>query len=54
MEMSEMRRMPGGAVTLHDDDRVFRGGGFDADAWSVRASVRRGGGPRPLGWTPRR
>ncbi|MEV8213489.1 SUMF1/EgtB/PvdO family nonheme iron enzyme [Leifsonia sp. NPDC077715] len=28
------------------DDRVFRGGGFADDAWSVRASVRRGGRPR--------
>lgn len=26
--------------------RVFRGGGFADDAWSVRASVRRGGDPR--------
>jgi formylglycine-generating enzyme required for sulfatase activity len=26
--------------------RVFRGGGFADDAWSVRASTRRGGGPR--------
>ena len=77
----------------YDDYRVFRGGGFADDGWSVRASVRRGGaprmhhddvgmrlarggfagadaaqgwsaaqdvarggrgGPRPLGWTPRR
>ncbi|MFB7250779.1 formylglycine-generating enzyme family protein [Microbacterium sp. NPDC056234] len=30
----------------YDDYRVFRGGGFDDDAWSVRASVRRGGAPR--------
>lgn len=30
----------------YDDYRVFRGGGFADDAWSVRASVRRGGGPR--------
>lgn len=28
------------------DYRVFRGGGFADDAWSVRASTRRGGGPR--------
>lgn len=27
----------------YDDYRVFRGGGFADDAWSVRASVRRGG-----------
>ncbi|WP_345436899.1 formylglycine-generating enzyme family protein [Microbacterium gilvum] len=26
--------------------RVFRGGGFADDAWSVRASARRGGAPR--------
>ena len=26
--------------------RVFRGGGFADDAWSVRASTRRGGAPR--------
>lgn len=26
--------------------RVFRGGGFDDPAWSVRASTRRGGAPR--------
>lgn len=26
--------------------RVFRGGGFADEAWSVRASVRRGGSPR--------
>jgi len=30
----------------YDDYRVFRGGGFADEAWSVRASVRRGGGPR--------
>ncbi len=30
----------------YDDYRVFRGGGFADDAWSVRASVRRGGAPR--------
>lgn len=30
----------------YGDYRVFRGGGFADDAWSVRASVRRGGGPR--------
>ncbi|MET0812120.1 MAG: SUMF1/EgtB/PvdO family nonheme iron enzyme [Microbacterium sp.] len=30
----------------YDDYRVFRGGGFADDAWSVRASVRRGAGPR--------
>jgi sulfatase modifying factor 1 len=30
----------------YDDYRVFRGGGHADDAWSVRASVRRGGGPR--------
>ena len=30
----------------YDDYRVFRGGGFADDAWSVRASTRRGGGPR--------
>ncbi|WP_405372190.1 MULTISPECIES: formylglycine-generating enzyme family protein [unclassified Microbacterium] len=30
----------------YDDYRVFRGGGFADDAWSVRAGVRRGGGPR--------
>jgi len=28
------------------DYRVFRGGGFADDMWSVRASTRRGGGPR--------
>jgi formylglycine-generating enzyme required for sulfatase activity len=28
------------------DYRVFRGGGFADDSWSVRASTRRGGGPR--------
>jgi formylglycine-generating enzyme required for sulfatase activity len=28
------------------DQRVFRGGGFADDAWSVRASVRRGGAAR--------
>lgn len=30
----------------YGDYRVFRGGGFADDAWSVRAGVRRGGGPR--------
>ncbi len=30
----------------YDDYRVFRGGGFADDAWSVRASTRRGGSPR--------
>ncbi len=30
----------------YGDYRVFRGGGFADDAWSVRASVRRGGAPR--------
>lgn len=30
----------------YDDYRVFRGGGYSDDAWSVRASVRRGGAPR--------
>ena len=30
----------------YDSYRVFRGGGFADDAWSVRASVRRGGAPR--------
>ncbi len=30
----------------YDDYRVFRGGGFADDAWSVRAGTRRGGGPR--------
>lgn len=30
----------------YDAYRVFRGGGFADDAWSVRASVRRGGAPR--------
>ncbi len=30
----------------YDDYRTFRGGGFADDAWSVRASVRRGGAPR--------
>jgi formylglycine-generating enzyme required for sulfatase activity len=30
----------------YDDYRVFRGGGFSDDAWSVRASTRRGGPPR--------
>lgn len=30
----------------YDEYRVFRGGGFADDAWSVRASVRRGGAPR--------
>lgn len=29
----------------YDDYRVFRGGGFADEAWSVRASVRRGGAP---------
>jgi formylglycine-generating enzyme len=29
----------------YGDYRVFRGGGFSDDAWSVRASVRRGGAP---------
>ncbi|MBZ4486080.1 formylglycine-generating enzyme family protein [Microbacterium sp. cx-55] len=29
----------------YGDYRVFRGGGFADDAWSVRASVRRGGSP---------
>ncbi|WP_159498550.1 formylglycine-generating enzyme family protein [Microbacterium sp. 18062] len=29
----------------YGDYRVFRGGGFADDAWSVRASVRRGGAP---------
>lgn len=29
----------------YDDYRVFRGGGFADDAWSVRASTRRGGAP---------
>lgn len=33
-------------VERYDDYRVFRGGGFADDAWSVRASVRRGGGSR--------
>lgn len=28
------------------DYRVFRGGGYADDTWSVRASVRRGGAPR--------
>jgi formylglycine-generating enzyme len=28
------------------DDRVIRGGGYADDAWSVRASVRRGAAPR--------
>ncbi|MFC6326645.1 formylglycine-generating enzyme family protein [Microbacterium koreense] len=30
----------------YDDYRVFRGGGFADDAWSVRAGTRRGGAPR--------
>ena len=30
----------------YDDYRVFRGGGYADDSWSVRAGVRRGGGPR--------
>jgi formylglycine-generating enzyme required for sulfatase activity len=30
----------------YDDYRVFRGGGFADDAWSVRASTRRGGPPQ--------
>jgi len=30
----------------YDEYRVFRGGGFADDAWSVRASTRRGGPPR--------
>ncbi len=30
----------------YDDYRVFRGGGFADDSWSVRASTRRGGAPR--------
>ncbi len=30
----------------YGDYRVFRGGGFDDEAWSVRASVWRGGVPR--------
>ena len=30
----------------YGDYRVFRGGGYADDAWSVRASVRRGGAPR--------
>ena len=30
----------------YDDYRVFRGGGWADDAWSVRASTRRGGPPR--------
>lgn len=30
----------------YDDYRVFRGGGYADDAWSVRAGVRRGGAPR--------
>lgn len=30
----------------YDAYRVFRGGGFADDAWSVRASTRRGGAPR--------
>ncbi|WP_396129961.1 formylglycine-generating enzyme family protein [Agromyces aerolatus] len=30
----------------YDSYRVFRGGGFADDAWSARASTRRGGAPR--------
>ncbi len=30
----------------YDAYRVFRGGGYADDAWSVRASTRRGGAPR--------
>ena len=30
----------------YGDYRVFRGGGFANDAWTVRASTRRGGGPQ--------
>lgn len=30
----------------YGDYRVFRGGGFADDAWTVRASARRGDGPR--------
>jgi sulfatase modifying factor 1 len=30
----------------YDNYRVFRGGGFADESWSVRASVRRGGAPR--------
>ncbi|KAB1656035.1 formylglycine-generating enzyme family protein [Pseudoclavibacter chungangensis] len=30
----------------YGDYRVFRGGGFADESWSVRASVRRGGAPR--------
>ncbi|WP_394554850.1 formylglycine-generating enzyme family protein [Agromyces sp. MMS24-JH15] len=30
----------------YDEYRAFRGGGFADDAWSVRASTRRGGAPR--------
>lgn len=30
----------------YGDYRVFRGGGFADDAWSVRAGTRRGGAPR--------
>lgn len=30
----------------YDEYRVFRGGGFADDSWSVRASTRRGGAPR--------
>jgi formylglycine-generating enzyme required for sulfatase activity len=33
----------------YDDYRVFRGGGYADDAWSVRAGVRRGGSPRSTG-----
>jgi len=52
----------GGAPRMHHDDvgmRLARGG-FDgqdaAQGWSARADVERGGrgGPRPMGWTPRR
>jgi formylglycine-generating enzyme len=32
----------------YDEYRVFRGGGFADDAWSVRAGVRRGSGPRTM------
>jgi len=30
----------------YDEYRVFRGGGYADDAWSVRAGTRRGGAPR--------
>lgn len=30
----------------YGDYRVFKGGGFADEAWNVRASARRGGGPR--------